>query len=760
MVRDVDSWWQAVRLWQKGNLQPFSGLEKNAASRGSRGRNSEDLALNRRTGFPSAVTVTQAASTSNVHPRWQRETFIGFCEAPAVGSNRPRRFASPREYSALVSIVFLGLALTAQAQSSLPDGPGKAVVERMCTTCHGLNVVTGQRMTKPRWADQVDDMVSRGAVGTDEDVKQVVEYLSRNFGKDQPPDGNAEIAAAPESSVEQSTANEPATVPLASTRHGEESEDSRGPETGVTFERILNANKEPQNWLTYGGTYQSLHYSLLNKITPENAKNLELKWVFQARWLDPYETTPLVVDGVLYTMQGDDVVALDATNGRLFWIYKYTPVPEARLCCGRISRGLAILGDTLYMAAVDAHLIAIDAKNGHPLWDTTVAKTTSGYTMTDAPLVIKNKVIVGVAGGEYGIRGFIVAYDAHTGKEAWRFYTTAGPGDPGADSWGSDSWKRGGGSVWTTGSYDPETNLTYWGVGNAGPDYNGDVRPGDNLYTSTMVALDADTGKLKWHYQANPHNEFDWDAVQVPLLANITWRGKPRKVILWANRNGFFYVLDRTTGEFLLGKAFVKQNWNMGFDKNGRPIMAPNAKSSTEGTLIFPDNQGGTNWFNPSFSPRTGLFYLNARENYSTQFFKGPGDYEEGSRYDGRGHHPFGDLPVVGADEEKYTALRALDPQTGERKWEFKLNTGASLHTFEGWQTAFGAAGVLTTASDVLFTGGREGTFVALDARNGSLLWKVILGGPMIMNPITYSVDGKQYIAINAGTSLFVFGLR
>ncbi len=616
-------------------------------------------------------------------------------------------------------------------------------------------------MTRKEWRDQVDDMVSRGAVGSEEDVRQVVDYLSKNFARDQSAGNPQARAQEPASSQQPASVNEQLRSPFTDVSHTDQIEQSPSPITGVTFDRILNADKEPQNWLTFGGTYRSLHYSLLNQIKPDNANDLELKWVFQARWLDPYETTPLVDNGVLYTMQGDDVVALDATNGRLFWIYKYTPVPDARLCCGRISRGLAILGDTLYMAAVDAHLVAIDAKTGNALWDTTVARTESGYTMTGAPLVVKNKVIVGVAGGEYGIRGFLAAYDAHTGKEAWRFYTPAGPGDPGRSTWGGDSWEHGGGSVWATGSYDPDTNLLIWGIGNAGPDYNGDTRPGDNLYTSSMVALDADTGKLKWHYQANPHNEFDWDAVQVPLLADINWHGTPRKVILWADRNGFFYVLDRTTGEFLSGKPFVKQNWNMGFDKNGRPIMAPNAKSSEEGTLIFPDNQGGTNWFNPSFSPRTGLFYVNARDNYSTVFFKGKQEYEEGNRYDGRGHHPFDRIPAaIGADEEKSTSVRAIDPQTGERKWEFKLNTGNSLHTFEGWQTAFGAAGILTTASDVLFTGGREGDFVALDGRTGKLLWKAILGGPMIMGPMTYSVDGKQYVAIDAGNSLFVFGLR
>jgi alcohol dehydrogenase (cytochrome c) len=606
-------------------------------------------------------------------------------------------------------------------------------------------------MTEKAWASQVDDMVSRGAIGSTEDIRKVVDYLATNFGKGQP-EKNEHIAELPgaQESLPQSSGQEVSVIPAA-----------EGVTAGVSFERLVKANQEPWNWLTFGGTYQSARNSRLSQITPQNAKNLELKWVFQARWLDPYETTPLVVNGVLYTMQGDDVVALDATNGRLFWIYRYTPDAAARLCCGRISRGLAILGDTLYMAAVDAHLIAIDAKTGTPLWNTTVANTASGYTMTVAPLVIKNKVIIGVAGGEYGIRGFIAAYDAHTGKEQWRFYTTAGPGDPGQGTWGGDSWKHGGGSVWAAGSYDPDTNLTFWGVGNAGPDYNGDVRPGDNLYTSSMVALDADTGKLRWHYQANPHNEFDWDAVQVPILADIQWHGEARKVILWADRNGFFYVLDRATGQFLSGKAFVKQNWNAGFDEHGRPIMTPNAKSSTEGTLIFPDNQGGTNWFSASFSPQTGLSYVNARENYSTLFVKGDQEYEEGNRYDGRGHRPLTrPTPVVGADDDKFTAVRALDPQSGEKKWEFKLNTGNSLHTFEGWQTTAGAAGILTTASNVLFTGSREGYFVALDARSGALLWKTTLGAPMIMNPITYSVNGRQFVAVNAGNCLFVFGLR
>ncbi len=248
----------------------------------------------------------------------------------------------------------------------------------------------------------------------------------------------------------------------------------------VSSDRLLNAQKESQNWLTYSGGYMSQRHSQLTQITPANVKDLELKWVFQARWLDYNQATPLVVDGVMYTTQGNDVVALDAATGKIFWIYPYTPT-EVRLCCGRITRGLAIHGDTLFLAAADAHLIAIDAKTGRPIWHRIVA-TGFGYSMTTAPLVIKDKVIVGTAGGEFGIRGFLAAFDVATGKEAWRFNTVPLPGEPGHETWG-DGWKHGGGSIWVTGSYDPETNLTFWGVGNPGPDYNAETRPGDNLYT-------------------------------------------------------------------------------------------------------------------------------------------------------------------------------------------------------------------------------------------------------------------------------------
>jgi alcohol dehydrogenase (cytochrome c) len=389
-------------------------------------------------------------------------------------------------------------------------------------------------------------------------------------------------------------------------------------------------------------------------------------------------------------------------------------------------------------------MIAIDAKTGKELWKNQIGDPKLRYSMTHAPLVVKGKVIQGVAGGEFGIRGYIVALDVNTGKELWRFYTIPGPGEPGHETWSGDSWTHGGAPVWVTGSFDPETNLTFWGTGNAGPDWNGDARLGDNLYSSSVVALDVDTGKLKWYYQFSPHNEFDWDATQVPVLANIQFAGQPRKVMLWANRNGMFYVLDRTSGKFLLGKPFAKVNWATGFDENGRPIKTPGVDPTKEGTLVYPGNQGATNWYNPSYSPETGLFYIPMWENSSSIYSKSdtPPEFSLDKSFTG-------DFPRNTPDAaDQFSAIRAIDPQTGAKKWDFKLSSNRT----EG--------GILTTAGNVLFAGGRDGQFVAIDARDGKLLWETNLGPSVAAGPITYSVNGKQYVSIQCGSSLFTFGLR
>jgi len=519
----------------------------------------------------------------------------------------------------------------------------------------------------------------------------------------------------------------------------------------VTFDRILNADKEPQNWLTYSGNVKGQRFSGLKQIAPANVKNLELQWVWQAKSLEKFETTALVVDGVLYTVEAPDtVVALDAATGRIFWTFPYTPAADARPCCGRVNRGLAILGDTLFLGTIDAHLIALDVSTGKPVWNTAIpipAETPDSrgrYGVTHAPLVVKDKVIVGTTGGDGAIRGFIDAYDAKTGKQAWRFYTIPAVGEFGNDTWpAGDRWKTGGGAVWNVGAYDPESNLTFWGIGNPSDSHNPDKRVGDNLYTDCVVALDADTGKLKWYYQFTPHDDMDWDSTQVPVLADIEWQGRPRKVMLWANRNGIMYVLDRTSGQFLKGQPFVKVNWLSGFDEKGRPMRVPGKVATEEGSEIYPTVLGATNWYPPSFSPSTGYFYIPGWENAGTINYLG-------RRSKDLGITPMADvklLPNLRTDDDGYGIIRAFDPKTGERKWEYKMG-----------DTTWG--GVLTTASDLLFGGGREGYFFALNARTGEFLWKASLGGQINNAAMSYSVNGKQYVTIAAGTSLFAFALR
>jgi alcohol dehydrogenase (cytochrome c) len=526
----------------------------------------------------------------------------------------------------------------------------------------------------------------------------------------------------------------------------------------VTFQRLLNAEAEPHNWLTYSGTYASQRHTTLDEIRPGNVADLELKWVFQAQSLESFETSPLVVDGVMYLTEAPNTaVALDARTGRVFWRYQYNPSADSRPCCGRVNRGLAILGETLFMATIDAKLIAIDAVTGQPLWQKTIADPTAGYAMTLAPLIVKNLVLIGVAGGEYGIRGFIAAHDARTGEEVWKFYTIPAPGEPGFETWseGGDAWQHGGASVWLTGSFDPELDLTYWGIGNPGPDWNPAQRPGDNLYSDSVVALDPDTGELKWHFQFTPNDDYDYDAVQIPVLVDLpTTSASSGKLMLWGNRNGFFYVLDRATGEFVRGQPFVNVNWASGLDESGRPIETPQPL----GSVTFPGVQGGTNWYSPSYSPQTGLFYLSAWENYGSAFRPAEAEYVPGRTFVGGipGSPLAGTNNVPGIRRgavNNWTealgtgAIVAIDPRTGEHRWRFPT-------------TDVSSSGVLTTATNLLFTGSRDGYVYALGAETGELLWRASVGGQGANGPISYAVDAVQYVAIGSGNGLFVYGLR
>ncbi|MEE2776980.1 MAG: PQQ-dependent dehydrogenase, methanol/ethanol family [Acidobacteriota bacterium] len=508
----------------------------------------------------------------------------------------------------------------------------------------------------------------------------------------------------------------------------------------VTWDRLVNAADEPHNWLMYHGTFASQRFSELDEITSKNVSKLTLKWVHQIPALDRAQTTPLVVDGVMFiTESPSNVVAVDADTGRLFWRYEHPLPDDLKLCCGRNNRGVAILGETLYMSTNDAHLVAIDARTGTLLWNSEVADHEKSYTKTAAPLVVKDKVITGVAGGEYGIRGFIDAYDADSGHLAWRTYTIPGPDHPDNATWEGDSWKTGGAPTWLTGSYDPQLDLLYWGTGNPGPDWNGDVRKGDNLYSSSVLALDPDTGELKWYFQFTPHDVWDWDAIQVPVLADLEIDGRTRKAMLWANRNAFYYVLDRETGEFLLGKPFAKQTWAEGLDENGRPILKPNVFPSTEGTLVAPMAGGATNWWSPAYNPRTGLLYLNAFDGEAL-YFQRDDDYEEGEIFLGGGT----EMPQDVANYQ--SSIRAIDADTGEISWDFPI-------------TPRTRSGVLTTDGGVVFSASVDGFFFALDAEIGEPLWQISLGGRPHASPSTYAVNGEQRILVTMGNSVYSFGL-
>jgi len=509
----------------------------------------------------------------------------------------------------------------------------------------------------------------------------------------------------------------------------------------VTWERLVNAESEPENWMMYSGTLDSQRYSRLNQINTDNVTELEMKWSYQIPVIDRAETVPTVVDGVMFITEApSNLTAVDARTGRVYWRYDHELPEDLRICCGRNNRGVAILGETLFMSTLDAHLVAIDARTGNVLWDVEVADYEAGYSKTAAPLIVKDKVVTGIAGGEFGIRGFIDAYDPVTGELEWRTYAIPGPGELGNDSWSGDSWKTGGAATWITGSYDPELNLIYWGTGNPGPDWNGDVRLGDNLYSDSALALNGDTGEIAWHFQFTPHDVHDYDSIQVPILADIEYKGSTRKVMMWANRNAFFYTIDRETGEFLEGEAYASQTWAQGLDPNGRPIRVPGMAPTYEGILVSPPIVGATNWYSPGYSQQTGLFYVTSFDG-EQEFFKRDEEYEEGERFTGGGGRYNQPMDAF------HSSIRAINPATAEIEWEFPIMPRSS-------------AGITTTAGGIVFTGSADGYFFALDAASGEELWHISLGARVHAAPMTYAIDGQQFVTIASGNVVYTFGLK
>ena len=519
----------------------------------------------------------------------------------------------------------------------------------------------------------------------------------------------------------------------------------------VSSEQIKKAEENPGEWLSYSGSLSGWRYSSLSEITPANVSQLHVRWVHQSSSSErKFELTPLVVgDTIFVTEPPATVLALDAKTGKVIWEYQ-RPIAVAGsndrpnvglpVCCGVQNRGLAILDNSLFFASLDGYLIAINANTGNVNWQTRVASPSDGFSLSAAPLIVNHSVVVGVAGGEYGIRGFLAAYDVTTGQQKWKFDTIPGPGEAGHETWQSEAWKTGGGSTWVTGSYDPSLDLLYWGVGNPAPPFDGDVRPGDNLFTDSVVALHASSGKLAWYFQFTPHDEHDWDSTQTPILADLLIDGLERKVICWPNRNGFYYVLDRVTGQFLTGTPFVEINWAHGLTSLGRPI--PAAANTVRGEITKPGYRGATIWQPAAFNPKLGLIFIDAMEGASI-FTKtapdhipprGPHGYFVGS-----GGSPVG--PVT-------TVVRALDAATGAKRWEYSTQPTEEPY--------FG--GMLATAGGLVF-GASGGSLFALDAVTGKELWSVSLGGMTVAPPISFTLEGQQVIAVFAGRAMFLFGL-
>jgi len=491
----------------------------------------------------------------------------------------------------------------------------------------------------------------------------------------------------------------------------------RGVAQGIDSTALLNPS--PDTWPTYHGDYSGQRHSRLTQITPANVSQLTLAWAFQTGQSTQIKATPILVNGILFLSTPDYLWAIDARSARQLWQYKYRDNTGFHIG----HRGVAVYKDFVYLTTPDAHLVALDAKNGKVRWDVEIADSKKGYWSTNAPLLVRNHLLVGVAGDFDNLPGMLKSIDPDTGETQWIFYSTPPPGTPGSTSGGAT-----GGQMWMTGTYDPELNLVYVGTGNPTPVLNGDARPGDNPWTCSIVAIHPDTGKLEWGFQATPHDTHDWDAAEVPVLVDAAFDGVPRKMLMQASRNGYFFVLDRANGTSLNTFPFATVNWAKGIDKAGRPIPNPDKEPARDGRLVAPNEGGGTNYRSPSFDPATGLFIVSAQDSYGIYFFK-----PEHGAYGWAG----ADYGVSGKG-----VLRAIEYQTGAVRWSHDLGDGAS------------GAGVLTTASGLVFTGDSSGNVLAMRTSDGSTLWHSGIGR-VGNSPITYELDGRQYVVVGGGGVLY-----
>jgi alcohol dehydrogenase (cytochrome c) len=605
---------------------------------------------------------------------------------------------------------------------------GKHLFEQHCTHCHGSEARGGAggpslhdrvfRQGRSDWA--LYRTITHGIPGTAmlgwkfprDDVWRLVAYVNDILLKGQSSAGSA------------GTSN-PVVAP-------------------VSPDALLHAESNTSEWLTYSGSYSARRHSPLSIINKDNVHSLRVAWIRQMPSDPPrLESSPIVRGETMYvTALPAEVYALDVSTGRELWHYSHTISSRLALCCVG-NRGVAILGDRLFFGTMDAHLIALDAATGRLLWDETIAESGKGYTFTAAPLAIGDMIVIGSGGGDLASRQFLDAYDAATGKRRWRFYTIPAPGEPGNETWSSGSWRTGGGGPWMTGAFDPALGLLYWGVGNPNPDLYGGSRLGDNLYTNSVVALEAATGKLVWHFQFSPHDTHDWDSAQVPVLVDGAAGYPDRKLIAWANRNGFYYLLDRQTGEFLTGAAFIRQNWNDGLDAQGRPHPRPGSIPTPQGVLVYPQSSGATSWWSPSYDADSQLLFIPTIDTGSLLTASAQDDVPTGIQRMGSGLGS----PAVGG---VVAAVKALDVSTGHIRWQYQRPSRTDTV-----QTG----GLLATSGGLVF-GGDLDTFFALDAQTGAELWQFHPGGIVASAPITFEQEGRQYVIMTAGTAVFAFTLQ
>ena len=495
---------------------------------------------------------------------------------------------------------------------------------------------------------------------------------------------------------------------------------------------LLLQRSAGEAWPTYNGDYSGRRFSSLAQINRSNIASLTLAWAFQTH-STTLKCTPLVVNGVAYVTVPDHVWALDARTGRQIWHFER---PSTGNHIGQ--RGVAIHGDRVFFGTPDAHLVALNARNGKKIWEIKVADEAFGYYLSLAPLVVKDRLIIGTSGDQADVPHFLEAVSPENGEILWRWDSLPKPGEPGSETWpNKQSLSHGGGPTWMTGTYDPDLNLLYWGTGNPHPVLAGEGRKGDNLYTCSIVALNPDTGKLVWYFQPSPHDTHDWDAVETPVLFDASLHGKSRKLLAQASRNGYFFVLDRVTGEHLLTTPFIPVDWASGVDGKGRPIPDSNREPQPDGALTKASAAGATNWMAPSFDPQTGLFYVNAVKGYSIWYLAQSEEEEKAEDHQGGGSGALWSESV----------LVALDYQTGKPRWSRKNGSGR------------GAAGILTTAGGLLFTGDTEGNLLVLDAESGKVLWHTAPGGSLSSSPMTYQLDGRQYVLTGVDGVLYAWSL-